>query len=81
MVRVILASNLQSFTDGVEVVEVQASSVKSLVKELDRRYPGIANALKSGFAVAINGEVVAHPTYERIPEGAEVHVLSAIQGG
>ena len=44
------------------------------------QYPGIAEALKSGFAVAINGEVIAYSTYEQIPDGAEVHFLSAIQG-
>ena len=80
MIRLFLATHLQSFTDGVEEVEVEVSSVRSLIKELDRWYPGIAEALKSGFAVAINGEVIAYSTYEQIPDGAEVHFLSAIQG-
>ena len=51
MVNVFLGSNLQRFTHGVEEVEVNASSVKSLIAELDRRYPGIADALDPKFAL------------------------------
>lgn len=77
-----LGTNLQSLTNGVTEIESEAPTVKALIKELDQRYPGIAEALSAGgFAIAIDGEVIAHPTYEPIPEGAEVHFIAAIQGG
>ena len=55
-----------SFTNGSEVLEIEATSVRSLVKELERLYPGIADALESGFALAIDGEVIANPGYEKL---------------
>ena len=81
MIKVFLGSNLKNFTDGVEEFELEATSVKSLIAELDRQYPGIADALEAGFALAINGEVIANPGYEKLSEGTEVRFLSPMQGG
>ena len=81
MIKVFLGSNLKNFTNGVEELEVEATSVKSLIAEMDRRYPGIADALESGFAMAIDGEVIANPGYEKLAEVSEVRFLSPIQGG
>ena len=55
--------------------------MKSLIAELDRRYPGIADALDPKFALAINGEVIANPGYEKLSEGTVVQFLSPMQGG
>ena len=81
MIKVILGSNLKNFTNGVEELEVEATSVKSLIAEMDRRYPGIADALESGFALAIDGEVIANPGYEKLAEVSEVRFLSPLRGG
>ena len=81
MIKVFLGSNLKNFTNGVEELEVEATSVKSLIAEMDRRYPGIADALESGFALAIEGEVIANPGYEKLEEVTEIRFLSPMQGG
>ncbi len=81
MIKVFLGSNLNNFTNGIEKLEVEATSVKSLIAEMDRRYPGIADALESGFALAIDGEVIANPGYEKLAEVSEVRFLSPMQGG
>ena len=81
MIKVFLGSNLKNFTNGVEELEVEATSVKSLIAEMERQYPGIADALESGFALAIDGEVIANPGYEKLAEGSEVRFLSHMQGG
>jgi molybdopterin converting factor small subunit len=81
MIKVFLGSNLKNFTNGVEELEVEATSVKSLISEMDRRYPGIADALESGFALAIDGEVIANPGYEKLAEVSEVRFLSPMRGG
>ncbi len=81
MIKVFLGSNLKNFTNGVEELEVEATSVKSLIAEMDRRYPGIADALESGFALAIDGEVIANPGYEKLEEASEVRFLSQMRGG
>ena len=81
MINVFLDSNLQRFTNGVRELTLDATSVKSLVTELERRYPGVSQALDPGFALAIDGEVIANPGYEKLADGSEVRFLSPIQGG
>ena len=81
MARVFLASTLRRFTDGVEEVEIDAPIVRSLIAELDRRFPGLGEHLRSGLAVAIDGEILADALYEPVPEGAEVHFLPPMGGG
>ena len=81
MTKVFLGSNLKNLTNGVEELEVEATSVKSLIADLDRQFPGIAEALDSGFALAIDGEVIANPGYEKLAEVSEVRFLSPMQGG
>ena len=81
MTKVFLGSNLKNLTNGVEELEVEATSVKSLIAEMDRQFPGIADALDSGFALAIDGEVMANPGYEKLKDVMEVRFLSPMQGG
>ena len=81
MIKVILGSNLKNITNGLDELELEATSVKSLIAEMDRRYPGIADALESGFALAIDGEVIANPGYEKLAEVSEVRFLSPLRGG
>ena len=81
MIKVFLGSNLKNFTNGMEELEVEATSVKSLIAEMERQYPGIADALESGFALAIDGEVIANPGYEKLAEVSEVRFLSPMRGG
>ena len=81
MIKVFLGSNLMNFTNGLEVLELEATSVRSLIKALNRKYPGIEDALESGFALAIDGEVIANPGYEKLTEASEVRFLSPMQGG
>ena len=81
MIKVFLGSNLMNFTNGLEVLELEATSVRSLIKALNRKYPGIEDALESGFALAIDGEVIANPGYEKLAEASEVRFLSPMQGG
>ena len=81
MIKVILGTNLKNITNGLDELELEATSVKSLIAEMDRRYPGIADALQSGFALAIDGEVIANPGYEKLKEVSEVRFLSPLKGG
>lgn len=81
MVSVHFSTQLRAYTGGVAQVEVDAASVRELVAVLDERFPGIAEPLTSGLAVAIDGEILPDAIYEPVPDGAEVHFLSPISGG
>ncbi len=60
---------------------VQAADVRALIAALDERFPGIGKVLRSGMAVAIDGEIIADPLLEAVPEHGEVHFLPPIGGG
>ena len=81
MARVFLASTLRRFTGGVEEVEIEAATVRSLIAKLDGRFPGLGQHLGSGLAIAIDGEILADALYEPVPADAEVHFLPPMGGG
>ena len=81
MIRVHFGAALRDFTDGVDEIEVEAESVRRLIKLLDERYEGIGAQLTDATSVAINGEIIADAIYEDIPDGAEVHFVPTISGG
>ncbi len=81
MATVHFPSSLRDLTDGVAEIEVEASSVRRLLRALDERYPGMADRLSEGVSVSINGEIMPDALYEDIPEGAEVHFLPTLSGG
>ena len=81
MARVHLGSALRDLTGGVAEVDIEATTVRRLIKELDERYPGIGERLSEGTSVSINGEIMPDALYEEIPDGAEVHFLPTLSGG
>jgi molybdopterin converting factor small subunit len=81
MVRVHLAAALRDLTGGVADIEVDAGTVRELIRELDGRFPGIGERLSSGTSVAIDGDIVPDAIYEPLPDGAEIHFVPTISGG
>ena len=79
--KVHLAAALQDLTGGVADVEIEATTVRSLIRELDERFPGIGERLREGTSVAINGEILPDALYEDVPDGAEIHFLPTLSGG
>lgn len=81
MIQVHLASSLRDLTGGVSEVEVDAATVRRLIKQLDERFPGMGDRLAEGFSVSINGEIIPDAIYEDLPEDAEVHFVPTLSGG
>ncbi len=81
MVTVHFSAALRDLTGGVAEVEVEAATVRRLIKALDERFPGIAERLADGTSVSIDGEIIPDALYEDLPEGAEVHFLPTLSGG
>ena len=80
MAVVHLSLEQRRFTDGAAKVEVEASNVKQLIAKLEQQFSGIGAILEDS-AVAINGEIVNDPAYERIPAGAEIYFVTKAAGG
>ncbi|MCC6707462.1 MAG: MoaD/ThiS family protein [Gammaproteobacteria bacterium] len=82
MAKVVLPLDAaRAFANGETHVEVDAIDVRSLVKALDQRYPGIGQRLRTGTAVAVDGEIFQDPYLEAVRPDSEVYFLPAIEGG
>ncbi|MEQ8860839.1 MAG: MoaD/ThiS family protein [Pseudomonadales bacterium] len=62
-------------------IDIEAASIRELLRKLVERYPDAQAHLDSGIAVAVNGEIYRDNWGEPIPPGAEVVLMPRIQGG
>jgi molybdopterin converting factor small subunit len=81
MATVHFPTALRDLTGGVAEIEIDASTVRRLIRALDERFPGMGERLAEGTSVSINGEILPDALYEEIPDGAEVHFLPTLSGG
>ncbi|MEX0619202.1 MAG: MoaD/ThiS family protein [Pseudohongiellaceae bacterium] len=91
MVSVILSSTLdaeilrqvskEDSHHGTVKIQVAASSIRELLRELDSRYPGLGARLRLGVAVAIDGEIYSDPLLQALNPDSEVHFIPPIEGG
>jgi len=85
--RVFIPTMLQSMTGGVKQVDFQASTVRQVIDQLDRLFPGMKDRLVEGgrirpnLAVAVDGDVARLGLLEKVGENSEVHFVPAIGGG
>ena len=80
-VRVHLSSNLRGPTGGLAEVDAEGAIVGALIDDLDKRYPGLGDALRAGVSVVIDGLLVAYPEYEPVADGALVYFIPQTSGG
>ncbi len=82
MAKVVLPLDAaRTFANGVTHVEIEASDVRSLLRALDLRFPGIGQRLRTGTAIAVDGEIFQDPYLELVKPNSEVYFLPAIEGG
>lgn len=78
---------MRAMTDGAETVEVQGSSVRQIVDNLDGMFPGMKDRLtnhgkiKSSISVAVDGQISPIGILEKVGPKSEVHFFPAIGGG
>ena len=78
---VVIPSGLQHRTGVESRLLVDAHDVRGLLRELDRRYPGLAQEIERGCQVAIDGEILPDAWLETLEPESEVHFLPQIGGG
>ena len=82
MARVVVSGSLASrLTGGETAFEVKADTVGRLVRELDRRFPGLGSQVEESMAVAIDGVICQDTLMEPIGQDSEVHLIPKIAGG
>jgi sulfur-carrier protein len=81
MVRVKLGGPLQSKVRGAKDFEVEATTIRELLAQLGDLYPELKPLLDRGVTVAVNGTLYRGAFLATIPEGSEVYLLPALEGG
>ena len=87
MATVFIPSLMQSLTEGKSQVQVEGSTVRQIINNLDSEYPGVkarlvdADRVKPNISVAVDGEVTPLGMLQRVGENSEVHFLPALGGG
>ena len=87
MATVYIPSLMQKLTDGRAKVEISGSTVRQIVDNLEKHYPGMKerlvqeNRIKGNISVAIDGEITPLGMLGKVEEDSEVHFLPALGGG
>jgi len=89
-IKVRIPQPLQKLTQGKELVEASGSNVKSLVEDLEKKFPGIkdricdeAGRIRRFINVYVNEEDVRFLQGDEtaLKDGDEVSIIPAIAGG
>ena len=82
MAKVVIPAGLsKQFTGGKAEFEMDAATVRAVIRKLDAEYPGIGEAIKIDMAVAVDGEIYQDPLLETVNPDSEVYFLPRIGGG
>jgi molybdopterin synthase sulfur carrier subunit len=89
-VRVKVPTPLRKFTQGVDEVNAQGANVKSVVEDLEKKYPGIkericdeTGKIRRFVNVYVNGDDIRflQNLETSIKEGDNISIVPAIAGG
>ena len=89
MALVWIPPRLQTLTAGRKQVEVPGSTVRQLIDELERQFPGLKarlydaerDSLARGMAVTVDSVTSELGLLEEVGDDCEVHFLAAVAGG
>jgi molybdopterin converting factor small subunit len=66
---------------GQAELEVEATTVRRLILELDQRYPGLGRQVEEGMAVAIDGTIFQDAYAAPLGPDSEIVLIPKIGGG
>jgi len=82
MAKVVIPASLsQQFTGGKAEFEIDAKTVREVIRCLNADFPGLAEAIETDMAVAVDGEIYHDPLLESVSPNSEVYFLPRIGGG
>ena len=87
MAIVFIPTMMQPLSGGVSQVRVAGRTIRTIINNLEERFPGIKERLlqdgelRPDVAVAIDGETALDGVAERVGEDSEVHFIPPISGG
>lgn len=81
--HVVLSSGFsRRYTGGVRDFDIEAKTMRDVIKELDRLYPGLGEHLEEETTVAIDGAIHDQPAYfQKLRDGSEIFFIPKLEGG
>jgi molybdopterin converting factor small subunit len=82
-----IPSLLRNLTGGEKSVKVEGETVRQVIENLEKRYPGIqerlcdGDRLRPGIAVIVDGNTSSLKLRHRLHESSEIHFVISISGG
>ena len=82
MPKVVIAGiAARKFTGGQSEFEVEANTVRRMITELERRFPGLGRQIDESMAVAIDGEIFQDAYLQPLGPDSEIVLIPKIGGG
>ncbi len=83
MPKVILASggSCHRFTGGRTEFDVEATTFRRLILELEQKFPGLGFQVEEGMAIAVDGEIFQDAYGVELKPGSEIVLIPKIGGG
>lgn len=72
---------MQALTGGQTEFEVEATTFRRLVLELESKFPGLGKQVEEGMAVAVDGEIYQDAYGVELRQGSEIVLIPKIGGG
>ena len=69
------------YTGGLKEFEIEAKTLRGIIKTLDKLYPGLGEQLETETTVAIDGEIHEVGYYQPVRPGCEIFFIPKIEGG
>ena len=87
MPRVWMSPLLETFSDGIEFVDVRDGTISQIIDQLDAKFSGIKSVLVNdgdifpGVAVLVDGFDAGFGMFQKVDSDSEIYFLPAIGGG
>ena len=81
--HIVLSSGFsRRYTGGVREFDIEAKTMRDVIKALDEMYPGLGEHLEEETTVAIDGAIHDQPAYfQRVRPGCEIFFIPKLEGG
>jgi molybdopterin converting factor small subunit len=82
-----IPSQLRELTDGQRTLSIEGETVRQVIANLERKYPGIQNRLCEGeqlrpsISIVVDGYTSTAKLRHQLQESSEVHFVISISGG
>jgi len=81
--HVVLSSGFsRRYTGGQREFDIEATTMRDVIRALDKLFPGLGEHLEEETTVAIDGEIHDQPTYfQKVRPGCEIFFIPKLEGG